>query len=289
MKYTFMRFPQFRYKAVTLSYDDNVVYDKKLLKIIDEYGLKCTFNLNSGRFSENDGGRMMTEKETKSLFADSVHEIAVHGENHMSLAECDRAFIAKEILSDRIAFEKLFGRIVKGMAYANGSYDDKTIEVLKSCGIKYARTTASTEKFDIPTDWLRLNPTCHHYNPKLNELAEGFLKDYDENDNYKHKTPKLFYMWGHAYEFNDRDNWQVLEDFCRKIGGRSDVWYATNVEVYDYVKAYESLEYSADGTIIKNPSATDVYLNYFGENVVVKSGQTVKTRDFFDINLLLSR
>lgn len=282
MNYVFLRFPGFKYKAVTLSYDDNVIYDQKLLKIIDKYGLKCTFNLNSELFAECDGGRTMTEKEIKALFTNSIHEIAVHGRKHMSLAECVSAFIAKEVLDDRIALENLFSGIVKGMAYANGSYDDKTIAVLKSCGIKYARTTTSTEKFDIPTDWLQLDPTCYHYNSKLNELVEEFLKDYEENISYKHKKLKLFYMWGHAYEFNDHDNWEVLDSFCKKVGGRSDIWYATNVEVYDYVKAYESLEYSADGTIIKNPSATDVYLNYFGKKVVVSLGQIIKIKEGFN-------
>ena len=50
--YRFLRFPDFRYKAVTLSYDDGVVFDKKLIQILDEYGLKCTFNLNSERYAK---------------------------------------------------------------------------------------------------------------------------------------------------------------------------------------------------------------------------------------------
>ena len=43
--YAFLRFPNFRKKAVTLSYDDGVIYDKRLMRILDEYGLKATFNL----------------------------------------------------------------------------------------------------------------------------------------------------------------------------------------------------------------------------------------------------
>ncbi len=289
MKYIFMRFPDFRYKAVTLSYDDNCVHNKTLLKIIDEYGLKCTFNLNSGRFAADSCGRMMTESETAECFRDSKHEVAVHGENHMSLAECDRAFIAKDVLCDRIALERIFGRIVKGMAYANGSFNEKTAEILKSCGINYARTTVSSGNFDIPTDWLKLSPTCHHNDPKLNELTDEFLKDYDDEDNYKHKRPKLFYLWGHAYEFGDKDNWDVLVNFCKKTGKRDDVWYATNGEVYNYVKAFESLEYSVSYTVIKNPTATDIYLNYFGEQLMIPSGEIVKTEDKFDLSFLLSK
>lgn len=276
-RYFTMRFPDFKYKAVTLSYDDDVVFDKKLMEIIDAYGLKCTFNLNSGIFAEKSGGRVMTEEEAKALFTNCGHEIAVHGLKHLSLAEFDSAVATKDVLLDRINLENMFGCVIKGMAYANGSYNDEVVKTLETCGINYARTVVSTGRFDIPTDWLRLPATCHHNDSRLEELTEEFLKDYPENAHYARKVPKLFYLWGHAYEFNDNDNWYIIENFAKKVGNRDDVWYATNGEVYDYVKAYESLEYSVSGDMIKNPSAIDVYLNYCGKAIKVPAGATVKT------------
>lgn len=35
-------------KALTLSYDDGISQDRRLLKLLNEQGVKCTFNLNSG-------------------------------------------------------------------------------------------------------------------------------------------------------------------------------------------------------------------------------------------------
>lgn len=35
-------------KAITFSYDDGVTQDIRLIELLDKYGLKCTFNLNSG-------------------------------------------------------------------------------------------------------------------------------------------------------------------------------------------------------------------------------------------------
>ena len=86
----------------------------------------------------------------------------------------------------------------------------------------------------------------------------------------------LFYLWGHSYEFDNNDNWQVIEEFAKKIGGREDIWYATNGEIYEYVTAYDNLRWSADGTLVHNPSSIDVYLDNHGKQVVVKSGETVK-------------
>lgn len=277
-RYSLMRFPDFKYKAVTLSYDDDTLFDKKFVGILDEYGLKCTFNLNSERFAAQENDVTMTIGQAVELFRDSRHEIAVHGKKHLSLAEFDSAVCAEEIAGDRKNLESLFGVIVKGMSYACGSYNDEVVKTLKACGINYARTVESTGRFDIPNDWLRLPATCHHNDSRLEALTDEFLKDYNEKTHYVHKTPKLFYLWGHAYEFNDNDNWHIIENFARKVGDRDDVWYATNGEVYDYVKAFDSLEFSVAGDMIKNPSAIDVCLNYCGKNVKVPAGKTIRTQ-----------
>lgn len=180
-----------------------------------------------------------------------------------------------EVLEDRKNLEETFGCIVKGMAYANGSFIDETVEILKRCGVKYARTTVSTEKFNIPEDWLRLPATCHHNNPRLSELADEFLKD--TNGYFWRRNPKLFYLWGHSYEYNDNDNWEVIENFAEKVGNRTDVWYAANGEVYDYVQAFNRLEFSVDGKLIRNSSNIDVYLNYFyDKKIKIPAGETVR-------------
>ena len=221
MKYRFLRFPDFKYKAVTLSYDDGVVFDRKLMEILDAYGLKCTFNLNSGLYTV---WRRLTRDEATELYANSPHEIAIHGAQHLGLAEISPEAATRDVMADRENLEKQFGRIIKGMAYAYGSYDDNVVEILKSCGVKYARTTVATNKFDIPTDWLRLPPTCHHTAANFEELTDKFLAIKESDAGYFFGTaPKLFYLWGHSYEFNDNNNWEIIENFAKKVSGREDI------------------------------------------------------------------
>ena len=276
--YRFLRFPNFRYKAVTLSYDDGVVFDRKLIQILDEYGLKCTFNLNSELYAKETNVRRLTKDEATELYKNSKHEVAIHGAKHLSLAEVSPEAATRDVIDDRENLEKQFGRIVKGMAYANGSFNDTAVEVLKNCGIKYARTTVATNKYDIPTDWLRLAPTCHHTTKNLEELTEEFLS-FKEDSYYWGNSPKLFYLWGHSYEFNDNNNWEIIENFAKKVGNREDIWYATNGEVYDYVQAYNRLEYSVDGKIIKNDTNKDIYLCYYGKNVLVKANSIIAIKE----------
>lgn len=56
----------------------------------------------------------------------------------------------------------------------------------------------------------------------------------------------MFYLRGHGYEFDNDNNWEVIERFAQYAGGRDGIWYATNIEIYDYVKAYKSLQTSYD-------------------------------------------
>lgn len=270
--YNFLRFPGFKMKAVTLNYDDGTVFDKKLIEIMTQYGLKGTFNLNSGNFGK---GRVMPVEDALALYEQNGMEVACHGLKHWALTELNNTQAVKELLDDRINMEKLFGHLVPGLAYANGRINAEKAAIVKELGFHYSRTTVSTEKFDLPSDWIQMPATCKHTNPRLMELCDTFLAPKDEGRIWSRKA-QWFLLWGHSYEFNDDDNWNVIEDFAKKMGNRDDVWYATTGEVYDYVRAYHSLEYSADGSFFVNPTAIDVYLCYFGTQILVPAGGTAK-------------
>lgn len=275
MKYTLLKFPGFKTRAVTVSYDDGITFDKRLIEILDKNGLKGTFNLNSGLFGH--GKLRLTEEQAVELYANSGHEVAIHGKKHLSLAEVPDAVVTEEVIGDRVALEKTFDRVIGGMAYANGSWNDRVMDILKKCGIEYVRTTVKSEKFELPDDWLQWAPTCHHSHPRLMELVDEFLTD-STYMYYWAQSPRVFFLWGHSYEFDDNDNWNVIEQFAERIGNRDDIWYATNGEICRYVQAFNSLQFSADGERVYNPTATDVYMFYFNENILVKSGETVKLK-----------
>ncbi len=268
----YMRFKDGKDRVVTLSYDDGVLPDKRLSEIMSKYGLKGTFNINSALYlaedSEDNGvNRRLKLSEAKDVY--KGNEVAVHSYTHPFLEELDESEMIYEIVEDRKAIERDFGVITKGMAYPMGTYDDRVVNVLKCCGISYSRTTKTTEWFKMPENWLTLHPTCHHNNPRLMELAERFV----EGNNWGKVW--MFYLWGHSYEFNDRDNWEVIEEFAKYIGGRDNIWYATNIEIYNYVKAYESLETSYDKKIIHNPSSVDVWVMISGKTIKIPAGETV--------------
>ena len=178
-----MRFPGERVKAVTLSYDDQSEQDIRLIKLLDKNGMKGTFNISTGlysyegkQFKESSFCRRMTRKRAIELYKDSGHEVAVHGYSHPYLAQMPSSAVTREVFTDRINLENDFETDVRGMAYPFGdySYSEEIANVLKATGIVYSRMTSPTEKFRLPSDWLKWHPTCKHTEKKLMELARKF-------------------------------------------------------------------------------------------------------------------
>ena len=280
-----MAFPDFKKKAFTMSYDDGVAQDKRLIAIMQKYGLKGTFNINTALFGDTAGlekGRM-PQSEAIELYTSSGNEVAVHGARHLSLSAVDSAVAINDVIEDRKTLEKILQKPVKGMAYANGTSatNKQVAQMMKACGIQYARTTVSSRGFGLPEtldDWLFLPATCHHDDPQLFELGKKFV-EWTPPVYFWGGAAQMFYLWGHSYEFDNNDNWDRIEEFAKYISGREDIWYATNMEIYQYVRAYDMLEWSVENNIVYNPTNTDIYLDYHRKKVLVKAGQTVNLKE----------
>ena len=227
-------------KALTFSFDDGIGQDIKLIEIFNKYGLKGTFNINSGLlgkdiYPDREGVRLEHFKhkpeDIKHIYAG--HEVAAHTVKHKVLTTIeDDAELIRTVEEDRLILSDLVGYEVVGMAYPgdgkNPSNDDRVVDLIKNhTGIKYARITAPTKDFDGCEDLLRYRPTLS-FHVHWNELFE-FGKRFAELET---DTPKVFYIWGHAYEFDIYpERWALFEEFCRQISGKDDIFYGTNKEV----------------------------------------------------------
>lgn len=271
-----MRLKDGKLKVLTLSYDDGHIQDKRLIEIMNKYGLKGTFNINSGLYFPEDGFHKeyyerVKLSEAKEMYVGSGHEVAVHGFTHPFLERLDSAEVIYEVTEDRRCIENDYGIIARGMAYPFGTYNDKVIDILEKCQIAYCRTTKATYSFGFPDNWLELHPTCHHNYENLDNLIKSFVEE-----PVSFSRAQMFYLWGHSHEFDNNDNWNVIEKFAEYAGGHDHIWYATNIEIYDYVKAYQSLQTSYDKKIIHNPSAIDLWFETNGNVYKISAGETIK-------------
>lgn len=261
-------FPGGKAKALTMSYDDGKQQDKRLLDIFNKYGIKGTFNLNYGLMEQKE---RLDREQIASLY--SGHEIATHTMTHPTISRCPLTCVAQEILEDRKGLEKLAGYVVRGHAYPNGSYNKEIEELFSGLGIAYGRVVEAGEGFELPENFMEWHPTCHHNHPELMKLGKIFAEF------SKKQYLKLMYVWGHSYEFDNDDNWEVMERFCEMMGNREDIWYATNIEIFDCIQVMKRLQFTADGACVYNPSAASAWLAVEDHRIVeVKGGAYVDLR-----------
>ena len=113
MRYQFLRFPQGKTRAVTFSYDDGCQPDLRFAETLSQYGLKCTFNLNSDECVKTP----LTKEQVESAFLAKGHEIAVHGYMHRAAGALRPIEGIQEYLNCRLELEQRYGRIIRGLAY----------------------------------------------------------------------------------------------------------------------------------------------------------------------------
>lgn len=257
-------FPDGRQKALTFGFDDGIYQDIRFIKLLDRYSLKGTFNINSGLLGDKDwlvqpgldvSHHKISKEEIKNIYG--KHEVAAHSQTHVNLANIPSGTIAYEMTKDREVLEGIMEYPIRGMAYPFGTYNSKVKEAIKSSGIEYARTIVSTGCFSLPEDFFEWHPTCHYREVFNEELAKRFLEESNLGD---YCSPSLFYIWGHTYEFDGYDDWEKIEQFMKKIYNNKQVWYATNIEIFDYINSFNYLKYSANGDFIYNPNRLDLWM-----------------------------
>ena len=227
--------PQGISKAVTFSYDDGVTQDIRLIELLNKYGLKCTFNLNSQRLGckgmlIRNGLRIAhykVHKEDVPIIYEG-HEIAAHSLTHPTLVELeDDQEIIRQVEEDRLNLSELAGYEVVGMAYPNKPGNQRTADLIRNnTGIRYARSTPLTDSFDARPDLYLYSPNLYHMDfDRMMEVGQQFIE-------LKADNPQTLYIWGHSYEMDYfPDAWVRLEAFFKLISGHKDIFYGTNKEI----------------------------------------------------------
>ncbi|MEI7491632.1 MAG: polysaccharide deacetylase family protein [Bacteroidota bacterium] len=272
-----MLFPGGKTKALILSFDDGMVADRRLVRLMNEYGLIGTFHLNSNKLGTKD---YLTKEEIKVVY--KGHEISAHTVNHPNLPDISRAEVLYEVGEDRRELERLSGNLVRGMAYPFGNYNDSVIEIINSLGIEYARTVKDTYMFGIPNEFLKWHPTIHqfgkaYFTPDNPENDKKELAGFYQVVNHFLKTDSLALLdvWGHSWENEGAGNrWTEMEKFFKMVSMNPDIYYTTQIGLVDYINAFKNLKFTLDKSMVTNLSSINVFIKMKGKAFNIEAGST---------------
>ena len=138
----------------------------------------------------------------------------------------------------------------------------------------YTMSNKDKDDFLLPRedewyDWRGI----HQMDGRFEGLVDKFVT---EPNLYYHGW--LLYVWAHTYEFEEFGTWDRIDGILKRIAACGDVWFATNSEIYDYVKAFRGLVWYADASAAYNPAPVDVFLRCDnGEFRVPAGGETKVT------------
>ena len=217
--------------AVTLSFDDGTIHDRRLVSVLNDLGLRATWNLNSGALDDGDNLR---KNEIVELF--QGHEIAAHSVTHPHFDRISDNEIRREYLDDRGALEAITQAPVRGFAYPFGNYSPRVLRVLDALPADrkpaYARTCENTR--DIFGCETRLAWPTSSFQLATDESGQTvwpdeFLHRYESGESF------CYHVWGHSREFDGQ--WENAQKWFGALSGLPDVYYCTNLELCDAVSS----------------------------------------------------
>ena len=257
-------YPAGKGKAFNITYDDGVLQDIRFVSLLNRYGLKGTFNLNSQLMEEEFAWDHPCGMEVKRLGVCAVqglydgHEIASHTLTHPYMHDLPEFEITRQLGEDKRRLEAIFGREVRGFAVPFDYYSDLIARSAQNCGFEYSRMSVFSLSYAPCTDWYHWKPGVYHIMPELVPFVEGFLKSDQEL--------AVCQIVGHSYDLDAENLWETMEDICAAVAAQADVWPCTNLELVRYLKAMARF----DGI---NRSDMDLWFEHCGEICVLHSGE----------------
>lgn len=265
------RYPGGRKKAFNITYDDGVLQDVRFVQLLNRYGLKGTFNLNSGLMKTgfawtHPGGmevKRLSPAQAQGLY--DGHEIASHTLAHPYMDNLPREEILRQMQSDKAALEEMFGTPVRGFAVPFSYYSDLIAECARESGFEYARMSQFSGSYAPCRDRYYWKTGVYHIQPQLVDFVAGFLRTDQEL--------AVCQIVGHSYDLDAEKLWGTMELICAAVAGQNDIWPCTNLELVRYLNAMERCTCS-DGHI-RNRSERELWFEIDGQPRRLGPGEAI--------------
>ena len=201
-------------KYFLLSFDDGTVYDKRFVDLLNRYGIKGTFNLNSGLedfvwyYEDRFPVRRQILSETVEQYRG--HEIASHSLHHHWLNTLSPPQISREIGEDCTVLKNIFGLREIGFGVPFTACTEREIKLIRKY-VRYIRLSEFAENYALPLDPYHIPIHALYNDESIREKITRFAESDLEN--------ALFVMAGHSYELEVLDHWGYMEELLAFISG----------------------------------------------------------------------
>lgn len=233
-------YPGGKPKAFQITYDDGVLQDVPFVQLLNRYGIKGTFHLNSQLMQEKFAWIHPNGMEVRRLdpvAAQGVydgHEIASHTLTHPDLQGLPREELLRQMGRDRENLQNMFGREVLGFAVPFHYFDEEIAQCAREVGFAYARTSECTLSYVPCGQSYAWKTGVYHVMPEFLPYVEGFFAAEEEL--------AVCQIVGHSYDLDAENMWQTMESIFRRVAAREDIWCCTQLELIRYLQAMDAFD-----------------------------------------------
>lgn len=216
-------------KIFLLSFDDGTVWDKRFVELLNKYGVKATFNLNTGLedfiwyYEDRFPVRRQHLSETVEQYRG--HEVASHTLTHPWLNTLSPPQLRREVEEDCAALKEIFGLQEIGFGVPFTACEEREISIIRKF-VRYIRLSEFSDSFALPEDPYHIPIHGLYNDPDIREKIARFA----END----LPVSVFVLAGHSYEFETLGHWEYMEELLQYI--RSFCF--ENMTIMEFVNQY---------------------------------------------------
>lgn len=203
-------------KLFVFAIDDGTIFDKKVIDIFNRYGIKATFNLNSGLqdfvwYKDWLEVRRLKLDENKDIY--DGHEVASHSLTHPFLTSMSDEDVYKEVKEDIDNLESIFHREITTFSFPFDGFDERTIDIVRRAGISHIILPAIDDSFRLPIDNHHIKVTSWNIDDALLKV-QAFIKD---------EKAEIFVYLSHSYDYEYGNSYDKLEELCRIVNENKDI------------------------------------------------------------------
>lgn len=199
-------------KIFLLSFDDGTVWDRRFVELLNKYGIRATFNLNSGLedfvWYYEDQFPICRQVLSDTVTQYHGHEIASHSLHHHWLNTLTPPQLSREVGDDCTALKELFGLAEIGFGVPFTACGPREVNIIRKF-VRYIRLSEISDSFAPPADPYHIPIHALYNQPDVRERIARFAES---------TLPvSLFVLAGHSYEFEVLDQWDYMEDLLQYI------------------------------------------------------------------------